>query len=107
MAKHPEIVREIVADGHTLCNHTWNHSLTIGKDKPAQIQADLARTNAAIRAAVPGAQIPFFRAPGGNFTDRLVERGRRRRDDLALLAGRPAATGTTRPARPTPRTSTG
>src|SRR4051794_11807300 len=71
--KHPEIVREIVADGHTLCNHTWNHSLTIGKDKPEQIQADLARTSAAIRAAVPDAKIPFFRAPGGNFTDRLVD----------------------------------
>jgi peptidoglycan/xylan/chitin deacetylase (PgdA/CDA1 family) len=70
--KHPEIVREIVAAGHTLCNHTWNHSLTIGKDQPAKIQADLARTNAAIQAAAPGAQIPFFRAPGGNFTDQLV-----------------------------------
>ncbi|GIF24711.1 peptidoglycan/xylan/chitin deacetylase (PgdA/CDA1 family) [Actinoplanes tereljensis] len=70
--KHPEIVREIVAAGHTLCNHTWNHSLTIGKDKPEQIQADLARTNAAIQAAVPGTPVPFFRAPGGNFTDRLV-----------------------------------
>jgi peptidoglycan/xylan/chitin deacetylase (PgdA/CDA1 family) len=72
VTKHPEIVREIVAAGHTLCNHTWNHSLTIGNDKPAQIEADLARTSAAIRAAVPGAEIPFFRAPGGNFTDRLV-----------------------------------
>jgi peptidoglycan/xylan/chitin deacetylase (PgdA/CDA1 family) len=70
--KHPEIVRQIVAAGHTLCNHTWNHSLTIGKDKPAQIRADLEKTNAAIRAAVPDAEIPFFRAPGGNFTDRLV-----------------------------------
>ncbi|GAA0540650.1 hypothetical protein GCM10010172_22410 [Paractinoplanes ferrugineus] len=70
--KHPEIVRQIVAAGHTLCNHTWNHSLTIGKDDPAKIEADLARTNAAIQAAVPGAPIPFFRAPGGNFTDRLV-----------------------------------
>ncbi|GAA2613249.1 polysaccharide deacetylase family protein [Paractinoplanes durhamensis] len=70
--KHPEIVRQIVAAGHTLCNHTWSHSLTIGKDKPTQIQADLARTNAAIEAAVPGAAVPFFRAPGGNFTDRLV-----------------------------------
>jgi len=73
VVKHPEIVREIVADGHTLCNHTWNHSLTIGKDKPEQIKADLARTSAAIRAAVPDAKIPFFRAPGGNFTDRLVD----------------------------------
>jgi peptidoglycan/xylan/chitin deacetylase (PgdA/CDA1 family) len=70
--KHPEIVRDIVAAGHTLCNHTWNHSLTIGKDKPARIQADLSRTNAAILAAAPDAKIPFFRAPGGNFTDRLV-----------------------------------
>ncbi|WP_344933194.1 polysaccharide deacetylase family protein, partial [Actinoplanes nipponensis] len=71
--RHPEIVRQIVAAGHTLCNHTWDHSLTIGQDKPGKIQADLRRTNEAIRAAVPGAQIPFFRAPGGNFTDALVQ----------------------------------
>jgi peptidoglycan/xylan/chitin deacetylase (PgdA/CDA1 family) len=70
--RHPEIVRQIAAAGHTLCNHTWDHSLTIGKDEPAAIRADLARTDAAIRAAVPDADIPFFRAPGGNFTERLV-----------------------------------
>jgi len=73
VAKHPEIVRQIVADGHTLCNHTWDHSLVIGKEKPADIHADLQRTNDAIHAAVPGAQIPFFRAPGGNFTNKLVK----------------------------------
>ncbi|AGL20682.1 polysaccharide deacetylase family protein [Actinoplanes sp. N902-109] len=71
--KHPEIVRDIVAAGHTLCNHTWNHSLTIGKDKPADIQKDLQRTNDAIHAAAPGAPIPFFRAPGGNFSKTLVQ----------------------------------
>jgi peptidoglycan/xylan/chitin deacetylase (PgdA/CDA1 family) len=72
VVKHPEIVRQIAAAGHTLCNHTWDHSLTIGKDKPAQIRTDLQRTADAIQAAVPGAAVPFFRAPGGNFTDRLV-----------------------------------
>jgi peptidoglycan/xylan/chitin deacetylase (PgdA/CDA1 family) len=71
--RHPEIVRQIVAAGHVLCNHTWDHSLTIGKDKPGKIRADLRRTNAAIQAAAPGAPIPFFRAPGGNFSDALVE----------------------------------
>jgi peptidoglycan/xylan/chitin deacetylase (PgdA/CDA1 family) len=71
--KHPEIVRQIVADGHTLCNHTWDHSLIIGTDKPARIRADLQRTTAAIQAAAPGAEVPFFRAPGGNFSDRLVQ----------------------------------
>ncbi|MCY1142909.1 polysaccharide deacetylase family protein [Actinoplanes sp. Pm04-4] len=70
--RHPEIVRQIVAQGHTLCNHTWNHSLKIGKDPAAKIRADLDRTNAAIRQAVHGAKIKYFRAPGGNFTPRLV-----------------------------------
>ncbi|MBU2661889.1 polysaccharide deacetylase family protein [Actinoplanes bogorensis] len=70
--RHPEIVRDIVAAGHTLCNHTWDHSLKIGKDQPAKIQADLLSTNAAIQAAAPDAKVPFFRAPGGNFTERLV-----------------------------------
>jgi peptidoglycan/xylan/chitin deacetylase (PgdA/CDA1 family) len=71
--KHPEIVRDIVAAGHTLCNHTWDHNLTIGKDKPAVIAADLSRTSQEIHNAVPGVEIPFFRAPGGNFSDRLVQ----------------------------------
>ena len=70
--KFPDLVRKIVAGGHTLCNHTWNHSLTLGQRTPAQIKTDLARTNAAIRTAVPKARINYFRAPGGNFTPRLV-----------------------------------
>ncbi|MBU2670430.1 polysaccharide deacetylase family protein [Actinoplanes bogorensis] len=71
--RHPELVRQIVAGGHTLCNHTWNHSLKIGKDPAAKIRADLQRTNSAILKAAPGAKIKYFRAPGGNFTPRLVE----------------------------------
>jgi peptidoglycan/xylan/chitin deacetylase (PgdA/CDA1 family) len=71
--RHPDLVRQIVEGGHVLCNHTWNHDLKLGGKKANQIKADLERTNAAIRAAVPGAEIPYFRAPGGNFTDRLVK----------------------------------
>ena len=70
--KHPDLVRQIVAGGHTLCNHTWNHSLKIGKQPAAAIEADLRRTNDAIRRAAPEAKIKYFRAPGGNFTPRLV-----------------------------------
>jgi peptidoglycan/xylan/chitin deacetylase (PgdA/CDA1 family) len=69
---HPELVRRIVAEGHALCNHSWDHSFTLGKQKSSQIRADLARTNDAIQTAAPGAPIDYFRAPGGNFTDRLV-----------------------------------
>ncbi|GIF19196.1 peptidoglycan/xylan/chitin deacetylase (PgdA/CDA1 family) [Actinoplanes tereljensis] len=70
--KHPELVRKIVAGGHTLCNHTWSHDLKLGKKSPAKIKADLARTNAAIRKAAPNAKIKYFRAPGGNFTPGVV-----------------------------------
>ena len=72
VAAHPELVRRIAAEGHTLCNHTWQHSLTLGKQKPAVIRADLQRTNDAIRQAVPGARIKYMRAPGGNFTTHFV-----------------------------------
>ena len=71
--RHPEMVRQIVAGGHTLCDHTWSHSLKIGKQTPAKIRADLQRTNDAIRKAAPGAKVKYFRAPGGNFTPVLVQ----------------------------------
>jgi peptidoglycan-N-acetylglucosamine deacetylase len=69
---HPDLVRRIVAEGHTLCNHTWRHSLTIGKQSTAAIRADLRRTNDAIHDAAPGAPIRYTRAPGGDFTPAYV-----------------------------------
>ena len=71
--RHPELVRAIAKDGHSFCNHSWNHDLKLGQKPRNAIHADLERTNAAIRAAVPGAQIRYMRAPGGNFTPSLVD----------------------------------
>jgi peptidoglycan/xylan/chitin deacetylase (PgdA/CDA1 family) len=69
---NPDLVRRIAADGHTLCNHSWQHLIDLAKKQPDEIRDDLNRTNEAIRAAVPDARIPYFRAPGGNFTRDLV-----------------------------------
>jgi peptidoglycan-N-acetylglucosamine deacetylase len=69
---HPELVRRIVAEGHTVCNHTWHHSLTLGMEPPAIIRDDLQRTNDAIRRAAPDVKIKYMRAPGGNFTPAFV-----------------------------------
>jgi peptidoglycan/xylan/chitin deacetylase (PgdA/CDA1 family) len=68
---YPGLVRRIVADGHSLCNHSWQHLLDLAKRPDGYIRGDLQRTNQAILAAVPGAQIKYFRAPGGFFTPRL------------------------------------
>ncbi len=66
VVQHPSVVREIVKHGHTLCNHSMHHD-DMGPWTPEQIRTDLLETNAAIRRAVPGARIPYFRAPFGSW----------------------------------------
>jgi peptidoglycan-N-acetylglucosamine deacetylase len=73
---YPALVRAIVADGHTLCNHTWRHNMRLGRLSRAAILDDLRRTNAAIHAAVPAAAIPYFRQPGGFWTPSVVATAR-------------------------------
>jgi peptidoglycan/xylan/chitin deacetylase (PgdA/CDA1 family) len=62
--RYPGLVRRILAEGHVLCNHSRNHD-DLSTWTPEQLRADLVETNAAIRAAVPWARIPYFRAPFG------------------------------------------
>ena len=73
VAAHPDVIRRIVADGHSLCNHTWDHDLMLQKRSAAQITAEMQRTNDAIHAVVPGAPIRYFRAPGGGFSPQIVQ----------------------------------
>jgi peptidoglycan/xylan/chitin deacetylase (PgdA/CDA1 family) len=61
---HPEVVRRIAAEGHTLCNHSMHHD-DLSTFTPAQIEADLAATSRLIHQAVPWARIAYFRAPFG------------------------------------------
>jgi peptidoglycan/xylan/chitin deacetylase (PgdA/CDA1 family) len=71
--KHHDYVQQIVADGHTLCNHSWKHDIHLGKKSVDAIRADLQATNDEIHRAAPDAKIAYFRAPGGNFTPQSVE----------------------------------
>lgn len=68
----PELVRRIVDEGHTLCNHSWTHDVGMGFRSRESIRADLERTNAAIRKAVPGAKVSYYRQPGGAWTSTIV-----------------------------------
>ncbi|GIG03019.1 polysaccharide deacetylase family protein [Catellatospora citrea] len=69
---HPALVRQIVAEGHTLCNHSWNHEFKLGTWSEAKISSNMRATNNAIHEAVPGAPIRYFRHPGGNWTAAAV-----------------------------------
>jgi peptidoglycan/xylan/chitin deacetylase (PgdA/CDA1 family) len=70
--RHPDLVRRIVAEGHTLCNHSWHHELDLGARPVAAIRANLEATSREIRRAVPGAAIPYYRQPGGRWTASVV-----------------------------------
>jgi len=69
----PDLLRRIVAEGHTLCNHSYYHDLSLGQMIVAAMTKDLQDTTAAIQKAVPGYRVSYFRAPGGNFTQALVD----------------------------------
>ncbi|MBA3489908.1 MAG: polysaccharide deacetylase family protein [Longispora sp.] len=69
---YPELVRSIVADGHSLCNHSWHHDFGLGSQSDENIRENLGRTNDAIRRAVSGARIKYYRQPGGRWNSRIV-----------------------------------
>jgi peptidoglycan/xylan/chitin deacetylase (PgdA/CDA1 family) len=68
----PDLVQAIVRDGHTLCNHSWQHDMRLGQRTPETIRSDLQRTNDEIHQAVPGVPIKYFRHPGGMWTPAAV-----------------------------------
>ncbi|MEU7590092.1 polysaccharide deacetylase family protein [Micromonospora sp. NPDC049230] len=69
---HPNLIQAIVAEGHTLCNHSWHHDVGLGARSADAIRSDLLRTNEAIRTAVPNAPIVWYRQPGGAWTYPVV-----------------------------------
>jgi peptidoglycan-N-acetylglucosamine deacetylase len=71
--EHPDLVEQIAADGHVLCDHTLTYDYALAGRDDAAIRAEIEGGRNAIRAAVPDASVPFFRAPGGNFSPELVD----------------------------------
>jgi peptidoglycan/xylan/chitin deacetylase (PgdA/CDA1 family) len=63
---YPQTVRRIVAEGHSLCNHSMHHD-DLGIISAAKSGADIAANDEAIGEAVPGATVTYYRAPYGDF----------------------------------------
>jgi peptidoglycan/xylan/chitin deacetylase (PgdA/CDA1 family) len=65
---HPDLVRRIVDEGHVLCDHTMDHDEQLPSLPAGDREAEIMGCHDAIRAAVPGARVPYFRAPAGAFS---------------------------------------
>jgi peptidoglycan/xylan/chitin deacetylase (PgdA/CDA1 family) len=59
---HPEILKQIVAQGHTAGSHTWSHA-NLGKKTLDEAKDEIERGISAVRAALGTPGAPFFRFP--------------------------------------------
>ncbi len=75
---NPQAVRRIVADGHTLANHTMNHPWTMRQRTTENGVREIAEGEDAIQQAAGRRIAPFFRFPGfADTPDLLTELSRR------------------------------
>jgi len=82
-SEHPELVRRIAAEGHTIGHHTWSHR-SLMRIKPGETEQEIDRGISAVETALHGTatttpSTPFFRFPGFESTpatlDLLQSRG--------------------------------
>jgi peptidoglycan/xylan/chitin deacetylase (PgdA/CDA1 family) len=82
-SEHPDLVRRIAAEGHTIGTHTWLHR-SLKQINPNETTEEIERAIAAVEMALHGVatttpSTPFFRFPGFESTpatlDLLQSRG--------------------------------
>lgn len=61
---YPEVVRSVLAKGHTLGTHTWSHPLNLRTQKVESSVGEIEKGFAAVSAAAGQPIAPFFRFPG-------------------------------------------
>ena len=72
---NPDLVRRMVAEGHQLINHTWDHSSLTGANTqmppmtPEQVAQQLADTEAVVRDLTGYEMRPYFRPPYGDYDE--------------------------------------
>lgn len=65
---HPDLVKEVVADGHRLCNHTVDHDTTMDTKSEEYQAKQILDAERMITKASGGVRPEYYRAPGGAFT---------------------------------------
>ena len=72
---NPELVQRMVAEGHQLINHTWDHSSLTGTNTqmppktPEQVAQQLTDTEAVVRDLTGYEMRPYFRPPYGDYDE--------------------------------------
>jgi peptidoglycan/xylan/chitin deacetylase (PgdA/CDA1 family) len=77
-SEHPDLVRRIAAEGHTIGHHTWMHR-SLMQIRPDETQEEIDHGISAVEMALHGVatttpSTPFFRFPGFESTPATLER---------------------------------
>jgi len=109
VAGYPELMKEIVAQGHTVGNHSWSHNYFLMLRSPKTIWQDIHRTQDELRKL--GIEPQFFRPPIGitgprlakplaqehlvcvNYSRRALDRGNKNINNLAAKIDKKIKTG--------------
>lgn len=62
--KHPDLVRQILSEGHTIGNHSYSHSKKFGFFAAEKIIVELMQTNSILKE-ITGKEVKLFRPPFG------------------------------------------
>lgn len=65
---HPDLVRQVVAEGNRLCDHSVHHDTTMDHKSAAYQKSEVLDALQMIENASGGARVYYYRAPGGAFT---------------------------------------
>jgi peptidoglycan-N-acetylglucosamine deacetylase len=68
VARHPNIIRRIVAEGHEIANHTWTHG-KLSSMSDAGVRSELQRSHDAL-TSITGTAPRMYRPPYGAITAR-------------------------------------
>ncbi|HKO85991.1 MAG TPA: polysaccharide deacetylase family protein [Actinomycetota bacterium] len=94
--RHPDLVRELVAAGHELGNHTWTHQ-DLAFQSALQTRRQLERGREAIERTA-GVRPRFFRPPRGNLTGSAIQSAAELGYDVLLWSVTRGASGVGTPA---------
>ncbi|WP_306334131.1 polysaccharide deacetylase family protein [Streptomyces sp. KL118A] len=65
---HPDVVKQVVAAGHRLCDHSVSHNTGMDKDTQTYQSKQILDAEHMITKASGGVRPMYYRAPGGAFT---------------------------------------
>jgi len=75
--RHPELVKAEFDAGHTICDHSMNHILTLPSRPHSQIVDQVLQAADVIRS-ITGENPIFYRPPGGNLNQDIIDTAHQR-----------------------------